>query len=76
MAAAGAESGDGFSASIHPSAWLVVSTLALLLGQAVAVMPWAVPEQTGFLLILPLLLLASTRWRGFAILFLLASLAW
>ena len=71
-----AQLSDGAIRKIHPSAWLIMPTFALLLGQAIAVLPWAVPEQTGFLLILPLLLLASRRWRGFAILFLLASLAW
>ena len=76
MSAAGAEPGDAVAAKIHPSAWLVAPTLALLLGQAFAVLPWTVSNHAAFLSILPLLLTASARWRGWAILFLLSSLAW
>jgi len=75
MSAAGAEPSGEVAAKIHPSAWLVVPTLALLLGQAVAALPWTVPEQAGFLLTLPLLMIASAHWRGWAIVFLLSSLA-
>lgn len=76
LSAVGAEPSDEVAKKIHPSAWLVIPTLALLLGQAVAALPWTVPDQAAFLLILPLFLIASARWRGWAILFLLSSLAW
>lgn len=74
MSVAGAEPGGGVAAKIHPSAWLVAPTLALLLGQAVAVLSWTVPKQAVFILILPLLMLAFVPWRGWAMLFLLSSL--
>lgn len=76
MSAVGAEPDGRVATKIHPSAWLVAPTLALLLGQAVAVLSWTVPEQAVFILILPLLMLAFVRWRGWAILFLLSSLTW
>jgi len=74
MSTAEAESCAAVS-QIHPSAWLVAPTLALLLGQAAAVLPWNVPEHASFLAALPLVLIASRRWRAWAILLLLSILA-
>src|SRR5215510_8379030 len=74
MAAAEAECG-GISAKIHPSAWLVAPTLALLLGQAVAVLPWTIPDKAAFFVTLPLLLIISRYWRAWAILVVLSMLA-
>ena len=55
----------------HPSAWLVVPTLALLVGQAMA--SWTiVPEMVAGLL-LPLTLSFSSRWRWYGLLILLAG---
>ncbi|MBM4297852.1 MAG: ComEC family competence protein, partial [Deltaproteobacteria bacterium] len=76
MSTAGREPGGAVAAKIHPSAWLVAPTLALLLGQASAVWPWTLPEQSAFLAILPLIFIISKHWRGWAILVLLSSLAW
>jgi competence protein ComEC len=76
MAAAAVEHGGGVLAKIHPSAWLVAPTLALLLGQATAVLPWKVPEQAAYLSALPLSLIISKHWRCWALLVLLSSLAW
>lgn len=53
----------------HPSVWLVVPTVALLVGQAVAAIPLAIPFQIGLLLAVPLVLVlrASHRRTGFLI---------
>ncbi|HYA31071.1 MAG TPA: DNA internalization-related competence protein ComEC/Rec2, partial [Acidobacteriota bacterium] len=75
MSAAGAEPEHGFATNIHPSAWLVLPTLALLLGQALATLPWEIPAQAGLVCLVPFFLTASRRWRRAAILFLFASMA-
>ncbi|HET7006355.1 MAG TPA: DNA internalization-related competence protein ComEC/Rec2 [Candidatus Binatia bacterium] len=60
---------------IHPSAWLIVPTLFLLLGQALAVAPWQLPG-SGWLAVAPFVLLPFyRRWRGWTILGLLVILA-
>ena len=53
----------------HPSVWLVVPTVALLVGQAVAAIPLAIPFQVGFFVAVPLLLVvrASNRRVGFLV---------
>ncbi len=66
---------DGAYVRIHPSAWLIVPTLALLLGQAIAVLPWTIPAEAAVVLLPLLLLIVSARWRGWGILLLLSSIA-
>ena len=59
----------------HPSAWLIVPTLFLLLGQAIAAASWPLPD-SSWLAVLPLVLLPFyRRWRCWVILGLLTSLA-
>ena len=60
--------------AIHPSAWLIVATLALLLGQAVAAASWPIPWQAGFALLAILFLVPLRRWRRRAILLALAAI--
>jgi len=60
---------------IHPSAWLIVPTLALLLGQAIAVLPWTIRAEAAAALLPLSLLVVSARWRGWGILLLLSSIA-
>jgi competence protein ComEC len=64
--------GDG-KKSINPSAWLIVPTLALLLGQAVAAGPWHLPQAAAAVAILPLGLIGSSRWRRWGILLALSA---
>src|SRR5215475_3561639 len=55
----------GFVRLGHPSLWLVVPTLSLLVGQAVAVLPLVIPSQVFLLTLVPLVLLiqpATRRW--------------
>ena len=59
----------------HPSVWLFVPTLALLVGQAVAVLPFAIPLPVGLFLFLPLLLVLSPARRRLGILLIAASVA-
>ena len=66
---------DGSSAISHPSIWLIVLTVSILLGQAFAVVPWAIPLQTAVLLWLPVGFLVSARTRRLALLTLAAGLA-
>ncbi|MGH7888111.1 MAG: ComEC/Rec2 family competence protein, partial [Candidatus Binatia bacterium] len=73
--AAAAEVGEGIAAKIHPLAWLVAPTLALLMGQAVATLPWSIPPQAVVVSFTPLLLFASARWRRWAILVCLSTVA-
>ncbi len=49
----------------HPSVWLLVPTLSLLIGQAAAALPLVIPFQVFFLPLIPLLLVirkATRRW--------------
>jgi competence protein ComEC len=66
---------DGVAARIHPSAWLIAPTLGLLLGQALAVLPWAIPTPAALLSLAPLAVLYSPHWRRWALLFLLIGVA-
>ena len=61
--------------TIHPTAWLVAPTLALLLGQAVAAGPWTAPPQAAAVALLPLLGAVRRRWRPWALLATLCGLA-
>jgi competence protein ComEC len=65
---------DGTKDCLHPSAWLIVPTLSLLFGQAVATGPWSVPPQAAFASVLAVGLMVSPRWRRWALLLLLSSL--
>jgi competence protein ComEC len=61
--------------SLYPSAWLIAPTLCLLLGQTAATAPWSIPPQAGLVSLVPLSLIVSWRWRGWAILISFAMLA-
>src|SRR5258706_11689301 len=61
--------------AIHPSAWLVAPTLALLLGQALAVLPRVIPPVTAGILAIPLIMIIYSRWRSRALLVLISLLA-
>src|SRR4029453_8570404 len=55
----------GFVKLGHPSLWLVVPTLSLLVGQAAAVLPLGIPFQVFLLTLAPLVLLITQekkRW--------------
>ena len=67
---AGLRSGD-----FHPSAWLIVPTLFLLLGQAIAAAPWHLPDSSGLALVPFVLLPFYRRWRRWVMLGLLMTLA-
>jgi competence protein ComEC len=62
------------ASGLHPSSWLIVPTLALLGGQAVAAAPWAIPSAAGAGLLLPLAFIVSPRRRRPALLVLLSAL--
>jgi len=63
------------SVDFHPSAWLIVPTLFLLLGQAIAAAPWQLPDSI-WLAVAPLALLPFyRRWRRWVTLGLLMTLA-
>ena len=64
----------GFTKLGHPSVWLVVPTLSLLAGQAVAVLPWVVPSPFFFLTLVPLLLVIKTTTRRWGLLLFTAGL--
>jgi competence protein ComEC len=61
--------------NIHPCAWLIVPTVALLCGQAFAAGPWQLPAAAVGILIVPLSLCAWPRWRSCSLLALLATAA-
>ena len=58
----------------HPLVWLVVPTLSLLVGQAVAALPLVIPLQFFFLPLIPLLLVIKTTTRRWGLLIFAASL--
>lgn len=66
---------DGSEKNISPSAWLIVPTLSLLFGQAVAAGPWNIPYTAAAISLLPLSFVGSTRWRRWAVVLTLAALA-
>lgn len=66
---------DGSKWLHHPSVWLVATTIALLVGQAAAIAPWAVLNDAVQLLFVPLPLLLLRRWRRFGVLLIVAGVA-
>src|ERR1041384_7832141 len=64
---------DEAATRLHPSAWLVAPTLALLFGQALA--PWAIAPQALLALLLPPTLAFRSRWRRWSLLILVAGMA-
>ena len=75
MPADGGEANDGALVINHPSLWLAAATFALLLGQAVAVVPRVIRLEACALLFLPPLLLLSRRSRRWGILLTVTALA-
>jgi competence protein ComEC len=65
----------GFAKLGHPSVWLVVPTVSLLVGQAVAALPLVIPSQFFFLTLVPLLLVIKTTTRRWGLLLFTAGLA-
>src|SRR4029077_8115287 len=59
----------------HPSVWLVVPTLALLIGQAAAALPLEIPSQVFFLPLIPLLLVIKKSTRRWGLLIFTAGLS-
>src|SRR3990172_8700665 len=59
----------------NPTIWLIVSTLFLLLGQAVAATPWDIPAFALLVFVFPFLSLFWREQRGWALLALLAGLS-
>ena len=66
---------EGIAETLHPSAWLIAPTISLLLGQAVAAGPWSIPIEAAAVLLLPVLLAVSARWRRRAVLITVSLLA-
>jgi competence protein ComEC len=66
--------GAGQSCFRHPSVWLVVITVALLVGQAIASIA-AMPRAARWLFLVPLLLGVPRRTRRFAFLLIAAAVA-
>jgi competence protein ComEC len=64
----------GFAKLDHPSVWLVVPTVSLLIGQSVAVLPLVIPSQFFFLTLVPLLLVIKTTTRRWGLLLFTAGL--
>ena len=73
MSAEGRQPSDAV-ATLSPSAWLIVPTLFLLLGQAAAVAPWPIARQAAPVLVIPMALAVSRHWRRWAILIGLSAL--
>ncbi len=70
-----AEAAGSGSVDLHPSAWLILPTLSLLLGQAFAAASWQLPDNY-WLAVVPIVLLPFyRRWRHWVILGLLVTLA-
>src|SRR4051812_16457300 len=66
---------DGSLVIRHPSVWLFGGTLALLIGQAAAALPWTLPAKTSFLLLLALPLFFVRRARRWGALLLVIGIA-
>ncbi len=75
MTTGGRRPKDGTGAGFNPSAWLIVPTLSLLAGQAVATAPVNLGLEAGVVSLLPVLFIGSVRRRRWAILLALSSLA-
>jgi hypothetical protein len=75
MAASDARSaGRATGARIHPSAWLIAPTVALLFGQALAAGPWHLGLEAGVVFLVPIVLFLSPRRRRWGILLALGLL--
>jgi len=74
MPSAQPRSSDGTDSGFHPSAWLIVPTVSLLAGQALAAAPWAISPFAGAASLLPLSFVISPRWRRWALLVFFAAL--
>ena len=72
---AAARQSERIEVNLNPAAWLIAPTLSLLSGQAVAVGPWPIPPVAIAISLLPLLFVASSRWRRWAILVFLSIAA-
>lgn len=70
-----ATSGRKESAVKNPFLWLIVPTVFLLVGQAVAATPWDIPASALLVFVFPLLSLFWRGQRGWALLALLAGLS-
>jgi competence protein ComEC len=75
MSAADRGSRGSAAVNIHPSAWIAVPTLALLVGQAAATLPWNLPPSTSVILLAPAAGIVWRHWRAWAILCCLSALA-
>src|SRR5262245_40890673 len=73
MTAQGPQPSDANEVTLNPAAWLIVPTLSLLAGQAMAVLPWQIEVGTAAVLLIPFIFFPSRRWRRWAILVLLAG---
>lgn len=73
MSTAARARSDEAATRLHPSAWLVAPTLALLFGQALA--PWAIAPEALLGLLLPLPLAFCSRWRQWSLLILIGGAA-
>jgi len=60
---------------IHASAWLIAPTISLLIGQALAVVPWPIPSAASAASLLPLLLIGWSGWRRRVLLLVLSLVA-
>src|SRR3990167_8368340 len=67
-------SGRKESAVKNPFVWLIVLTVFLLVGQAVAATPWDIPASALLVFVFPCLSLFWREQRGWALLALLAGL--
>ncbi|HVO91739.1 MAG TPA: DNA internalization-related competence protein ComEC/Rec2 [Terriglobales bacterium] len=74
MAATGQASGES-GAFLNPAVWLIAPTLSLLLGQAVAAGPWALPLATAAISILPALGIAFASSRRLSLLAMVSLVA-
>ncbi len=75
MAEATGRASDRGGASLNPAVWLIVPTLALLSGQAVAAGPWTLPSATAAIVIVPALATLDRRTRRLSFLVLLSLVA-
>ena len=75
MSSEGRPPSDRTRRALNPSAWLIVPTVFLLLGQALATGPWSIPPIAAAILLLPLVGVASARWRRPALLIVISVTA-
>lgn len=70
-----ARQSERIDVNLNPAAWLIAPTLSLLFGQTVAAGPWPIPPAAVAISLLPLLFVASSRWRYLAIFVFLSTAA-